>query len=289
MLRCRKATDEWEVATGVVVESEGIEAGEVRYVKHLHVADTKDGGSAVWFPEVNGQPMPTPDFHLPPRSTTDQPAETPDEPLSASCACGNVRFHITRPDQHSRDPRSNMADLLVPYATTDPAVTSNPNDLKWWIRGASGNKYLAGTCACRSCRLGSGFEVQFWTFVPRTNIFFHLSNGSPDPLQLDFTALSAGTLTSYASSEGVLREFCGTCGATIFWHDRWRPDLIDVSVGLLRAEEGARAESWVEWWTERVSFTEETENGRVGVERERAKGLISSLEKGLLRWAKMKE
>lgn len=36
--------------------------------------------------------------------------------------------------------------------------------------------------------------------------------------------------------------------------------MIDVSVGLLDAEEGARAERWLEW-RDRVSFGEMAQNG----------------------------
>jgi hypothetical protein len=82
-------------------------------------------------------------------------------------------------------------------------------------------------------------------------------------------------LRSYESSPGVLREFCGTCGATIFWHDKWRPEVVDVSVGLLEAQEGARAEEWLEWWVERVSF-EEDAAGRGD--------LIPALRRGLWVW-----
>lgn len=65
-----------------------------------------------------------------------------------------------------------------------------------------------------------------------------------------------GSLTRYNSSEGVYREFCSVCGATIFWHCDERPLLIDVSVGILDPEEGARAENWLEWNKKRVSFRE---------------------------------
>src|SRR5271170_5257517 len=49
------------------------------------------------------------------------------------------------------------------------------------------------------------------------------------------------------------------------------PELIDVSVSLLRAKEGSRAESWLSWWTERVSFREDPFD----------KKLIEALEIGL--------
>ncbi|KAH6890366.1 glutathione-dependent formaldehyde-activating enzyme [Thelonectria olida] len=292
----RKGEDQWELATGVVIESIPDHDENPRFVNHVHVTDTKDGGSAVWIPECNGQAMDMPGSEAEPTTSSsvssnkqkkdedEEGEEGEEEHLPASCDCGRVSFHITRPNLASYNPRSNVADLILPYSTTDPAITQNPADDKWWIR-AAGTKYLGGTCACRSCRLISGFEIQTWAFVPRTNIVFNMKYGRDD-VPLDFGALPPNVLTSYRSSPGVLREFCGTCGATVFWHDKWRPDLIDVSVGLLRAREGARAESWIDWWTERVSFTEEAENGRTGVEAKTARALISSLEKGLLRWSK---
>jgi hypothetical protein len=36
-----------------------------------------------------------------------------------------------------------------------------------------------------------------------------------------------------------------------------RPDLVDVSVGLLDSSQGALAEDWLEWHKERVSFSED--------------------------------
>ncbi|KAI5459996.1 glutathione-dependent formaldehyde-activating enzyme [Mariannaea sp. PMI_226] len=281
-----KADTEWELATGVIIETvpdDGSITG--RYMNHVHVSETKDGGSAVWLPEVDGQKMETPGFHPSVRDATSDE----EEHLAASCDCGRVIFHITRPSPASYLPRSNYSDVIYPYNTTDPAIVRNPGDEKWWIRD-NGTKYLGGTCACRSCRLISGFEIQTWVFVPRVNIVFHAwdESGNETAAPLDFDTLPANILTSYRSSPDVLREFCGTCGATIFWHDKWRPDLIDVSAGLLRAKEGARAESWIDWPTGRVSFSEETEVGRNGSEARRAGTLISSLERGLLLWGKEK-
>lgn len=83
-----------------------------------------------------------------------------------------------------------------------------------------------------------------------------------------------GTMKRYESSKDVLREFCSVCGATLFWHCKWRPDLIDVSVGLLDPKQGARADGWLDWWTDRVSFSE------LAV----SKSLIGSLEEGLKKW-----
>ncbi|KAH6628750.1 hypothetical protein F5144DRAFT_323792 [Chaetomium tenue] len=167
-------------------------------------------------------------------------------------------------------------------------------------------RYLAGTCACQPCRLTSGFEIQTWAFIPRRNIAIRGSSSSsssvpaaPSPLfpppspppsglnhatyqPLDFSHLPAGVpLKEYDSSPGRAREFCAVCGATVFWHDTFRPDLIDVSAGLFRAEEGARAEHWLEWWTERVSFSEEAGKGRAGGAKVWGEEVIAALEGGM--------
>ena len=87
-----------------------------------------------------------------------------------------------------------------------------------------------------------------------------------------------GTLRRYESSQGVWREFCAVCGATVFWHCEERPSVVDVSVGLLDPVEGARVEGWLEWWTGRVSFEE------LAVSR----SLVRSLEEGLKEWGTRK-
>ncbi|KAH6961735.1 Mss4-like protein, partial [Ilyonectria sp. MPI-CAGE-AT-0026] len=202
------------------------------------------------------------------------------EALQAFCACSTVRFHITRPNAASLLPHSNFPDLMYPDGSTDDSIKGNPSGVKWWVPGGRA-KYLAGTCACRSCRLASGFEIQAWAFVPRSNIFFQVPGPNDSQvIPLNFDTLPPGILRSYASSPEVLREFCGGCGATVFWHDRSRPDVIDVSVGLLDAEEGARAENWVESWTKRGSFSE-VETARTGAASRTARDLITSPEKGM--------
>ena len=278
---------EWEVSTGILAGSAGSDGDDplpkVRFTSHAEVASTQDGGGSVWLTEVDGHKMET----LPERPSGDHnPAEPPfhfpEGSLPASCDCGTVAFHITRPDESSRLPHSYLPDLTHAYCSTDPSIIANPTDKKWWLR--PGEKYLAGTCACRTCRLTSGFEIQAWAFVPRSNIHFHiLAEGETAVMPLDFATLPEGVLKSYASSPDVLREFCGGCGATVFWRGRLRPELVDVSVGLLRGD-GARAGAWLEWWTGRVSFSEEAGRGRGG-EAMRAWALVSALEGGLKEWS----
>lgn len=82
-------------------------------------------------------------------------------------------------------------------------------------------------------------------------------------------------MKTYTSSPGVTRSFCGKCGANVLWsgdeEHTGRVGLVDVAVGLLDASTGARAEEWLDWWSERVSFREEANN----------RGLVVGLERGL--------
>ncbi|KAK1658713.1 glutathione-dependent formaldehyde-activating enzyme [Colletotrichum godetiae] len=286
----------WEAATGVLLNCTEEETdADARYARHTGVSDTKDGGISVWLPEIDGRRLesPTNPVIVEPRTTTKLPPMPPIYPkdsLPASCACGTVSFHITRPTEESYLPHSGFPDLQYAAVEHSHEFMKNSDSLKWWIR-SDGTKYLAGTCACRSCRLISGFEIQTWTFVPRCNIFFHVpgpDDGQSVILPLSFSDLPAGIAKTYESSPGVFREFCAKCGATVFWRDSWRPDVIDVSVGLLRADEGARAETWLDWWTKRCSFEEETERGRSGEPARIARRLIDGLERGLRSGAQSK-
>lgn len=256
-------TEDRDLCTGVLEEAEGV----VRLKHHIFVADSKDGGLSDWVPDVDAWEG----FSKGGRKLDAEWKEgfqargERAEELQAYCHCKGVRFKITRPDESSADLSAPRGDIVGPSATEQD---SSRDDAIWWLR-ENGTKYLGGTCACNECRLASGFDIQAWAFVPKANI------RQPGGKSLDF---GAGTLKRYDSSEGVYREFCGKCGATVFWHSDSRPDLIDVSAGLLDAEEGARAESWLGWKTERVSFEEEAQN----------KDLIARLSAGLKHWGEEK-
>jgi len=316
-------SDPWGVATGITIGSSGETLGPQKsseedtkmqscYLRHNHTISTKDGGLSLFIRGLSHQS----DLK---GSLFNKEGRGGGEVLNAHCHCGTVRFHITRPNEASKLPRSNFPDLMMPYHTGNSEI-QNPRDEKWWLRPAlnlraerSGpaspekdrpGRYLAGTCACRSCRLTSGFEIQTWAFVPRANIFFHINRAqSPtlpshsqsqpvedhdkattDIVPLDFATLPPNILASYESTAGIRREFCSCCGATVFWRDKWRPELLDVSVGLLDAEEGARAETWLDWWTARVSFIEDAERGRKGETATLAACLINGLQEGLRKW-----
>lgn len=249
--------------------------------QHEFVGSTLDGGLSVCLAEFQGKNIPMfmqgPSGELfdkrsperisfaavkPPQ---DPPAErylrqsrAQADTLRLACHCESVELIITQPSEVSKQCLAPWPDLIVPHS----AHSANPDDVKWWLCD-SDTRYLAGTCACRSCRLGTGSPIQTWAFIPNANIL--KLDGSPFDHKL-------GSLQQYQSSARTFREFCGSCGATVCWWSEERPDLIDISVGLLQAPEGARAQRWLRWCTNRVSFKEEAGLHKV---------LAEELEKGL--------
>ncbi|KAH8819449.1 Mss4-like protein [Xylogone sp. PMI_703] len=272
---------EWVVATGIVDRLEDV----VDWKGTYWVGDTLDGGIAPW---LSRMPTSSGDAEVKwknlERQSADKDASPPwehqtsllepdSEPgtgnrsdtLSASCLCKSIQFTITRPNDVSSEVFSPYPDLMIPYHLSGP--TKNPSKETWFLR-ANKTKYLAGLCTCPTCRLALGMPIQSWAFVPRCNIL--LSDGSA----LDFEKMRPDGLTRFSSTEDTYREFCGKCGATVFWHCGWRPGIIDVSTGLLDPSKGARCESWLEWWSGRVSFREIGNDGR----------LADALEAGLKDW-----
>lgn len=269
------AADRLGIATGTIISSESTDNSRgfasAAFGPHINTDSTLDGGVARYM------------GHIPPvtSSSFPPPIQNLETFIQGSCLCRGVQLRITPPSAASHAPQSGYSDMIIPFHTQDERIR-NPEDEKWWLR-CEDTKYMAGLCACRSCRLASGFELQSWAFIPRANIL----QRRPRELEwmpLDFErARDAGsTLVSYESSNGVLREFCGRCGATVFWHDRWRPELVDVSVGLLESVTGARAEGLLEWWMTRVSFAEDAILERDGAARDRAKELVDAVESNMV-------
>ncbi|PWY69567.1 DUF636 domain protein, partial [Aspergillus heteromorphus CBS 117.55] len=260
-----KHTGQYFVAAGLLVEG----PPQAQSIRHWRAAETRDGGLTSFLPgEMDTssacwlRAVPSNQGSLSDVGHEQHTFRSSDE-LLARCHCGGVEFYITRPDSSSSVPTSPWPDLLAPYHSQS---SENPEDVKWWLQDGN-TRYLAGTCACPSCRLASGFPIQPWAFVPKSNLY----NTPGRQAQLEF---GTGTMRQYNSSPGVYREFCNRCGASIFWHDEERPLLIDVSVGLLRAEEGSKAERWLKWAMQRVSFTE------MALDRP----LIHRLQRGLGEW-----
>ncbi|KAK4125165.1 hypothetical protein N657DRAFT_357779 [Parathielavia appendiculata] len=308
---------DWEVATGVITDAPESRLPEQWH--HHHVQDTQDGGLSPFLlassPPRPSQSPPSVDDDILQASChctsislqitppSPDPKDNPDSPYPDLL----LPYHSTPPHTVSNPSNEKWYLRLVPSSSSSTSKQEEvylPDDTAQQQQNPTRSpktetktRYLSGTCACQPCRLTSGFEIQTWAFIPRRNISIsipHSSSSSSNPDQpawakyqpLDFTNLPANLpLSTYESSPGRKREFCAVCGATIFWHDDFRPDLIDVSVGLFRPSAnsggGARAENWLEWWTERVSFSEDASKGRTGEAKTWGEGVIRLLEEGL--------
>ncbi|KAK0832916.1 hypothetical protein LTR73_002003 [Friedmanniomyces endolithicus] len=266
----------WDVCTGALEQLDGV----VEFDCHELLSDTRDGGFsdflqrvdgktiARWAGEPGGEQLPQYWRSAPLSSTTAKKptssSASREERLHAYCRCRGVEFWISRPNsQSTQGITSPWPDVLHPYHS--PSTPDDDENPTWWLR-ANNTKYLAGTCACDSCRLATGQEHITWAFVPTPNISLDAAGSVP-------FSRTFGTLRSYRSSEGVTRHFCGSCGATVFLDGDERPLLVDVAVGVLDAREGSRAEGWLEWWTGRLSFREDA----LG----RARGLTEGVEEGM--------
>lgn len=246
-----------DICTGLLDRAANI----IELRNNIFVGDTIDGGLSTWMPKVPAWEGFSKRSTQVGTGAQELQTKKAAPELEAYCQCRAVDLKITRPNPKSRLLHAPSPDLSK---SDEQHGKMAGKDDTWWLR-AGGSKYLAGTCACQSCRLNSGFDIQMWAFIPKVNIS-HINGNA-----LNF---GNGTMSCYESSRGVSRYFCGRCGATLFWSSIERPELLDVSVGLLNAAEGARAESWLEWWTERVSFEEEAIN----------KDLVSGLGTGLRTW-----
>ncbi|KAI9808059.1 MAG: hypothetical protein M1827_007524 [Pycnora praestabilis] len=248
MFAYHKPSDTWKAATGILDKSEGI----VRVESNMWIGDTKDGGLADFLPSIGGRILKRwkgqaeQSEQFPPPTKIKGPPNMPQHgKVNARCHCGGVTLYIMPLSEASSKPHAAYPELLV---EPDSPLSHNPEDEKWWLRHhLDTGRYLAGICACNDCRVATGFDIQNWTYVPEVNIF--QQDGRP----VDYTA---GTLKQYSSAPRVYRNFCGKCGATVFWRSDDRPELIDVSTGLLEAESGARAEEILEWYTGAVSYEE---------------------------------
>jgi hypothetical protein len=262
------------------------------------IGATKDGGASRWITHIQGRQLPryleesgtseTAPLNWPSQDNHDRDeAEVAAKKKSsettavhAHCHCNGIQFWISPPTSASKHiPDTPFPDLITPYHNTPSSQTSNPQSQTWWLQNG-GTRYLAGLCTCTSCRRISGFDITAWAFVPSTSIFLDEACTIPFRFRAFPTTADSQeqtTLRAYESSKNVLRSFCGTCGANVFWDGRaeeGKERVVDVAVGLLDAESGVRAEEMLAWWTGRVSFCEEAVNA----------GLVNGLEDGLRMW-----
>ncbi|UNI23445.1 hypothetical protein JDV02_009262 [Purpureocillium takamizusanense] len=220
--------------------------------QHVFSESAKGGGIASLVTHISGRQLRcwNPAADDPTAKVVESKAEVGadgEERLRAQCECGGVSFTFRRP---------------TPAILDDPVLSKfvSPRDNKKW---------MALYDICNDCRLVTGTHLVGWTFVP-------LSLCEP---RID-TTLQIGTSKTYSTSEGVLRSFCGTCGATVFFTcaDR-RPNdaqtVVDIATGIIRAPEGVMAENWFTWRTRPAHLA-----SGVGYD----KGFGEALNEGMKRW-----
>lgn len=94
----------------------------------------------------------------------------------------------------------------------------------------------AGHCHCESCRRITSSPVTTYFVARRSDV-----------------ELGGESLRHFASSPGVRRGFCGTCGSPISYETQRRPDEIDLFVATLDAGQSVEIhEHW--FWQERVDW-----------------------------------
>lgn len=245
------------VFTGALKNDEG---DILSFDKHIFVSDTKDGGASVWWKtdgggkavkqylirggskdgEEHGEEVPG---GWPEKKDLVPFKEKRAKELPLWCRCRGVELVIKR-EEYELDGKTKLPRYVDPET----------------------GKLAAEFCACDSCRLHAGIDVFHWTFTHLRNI--KTKNGTPLPTRIedlkkavDEGKKELGTLKYYKSSPGVERYFCSSCGASVFFANKTRPEVIDVAVGLLDAEEGARAEGFLSWNYGTVDFKEDSKGG----------------------------
>lgn len=233
----------------------------MKFNEQSFVGDTIDGGASVWLQHANvdgsecrrfkleaedsepGDALPT-DWP-PAKELTGFEKKTGDS-VPIRCRCKGVDFVLHRGD----------------YSGIEK------EDLPWNVDPDT-HKLSTVFCGCDSCRLQGGIDIWYWAYFDMK----HLSGptkDSPFPKSkhelkdfIDRKDPVVGSLAYYASATraGVLRFFCGTCSATVFFAEDNRPELLDVSVGLIDSPDGARAESFLSWSFGEIDFKNNADGG----------------------------
>ncbi|KAJ4339732.1 hypothetical protein N0V95_007698 [Ascochyta clinopodiicola] len=252
--------------------------GELTPIKFSHqifVGDTVDGGASAWLQYPNPDRYECKRFKLDTKDDAPGVAVPQDWPpadkltgyekktgdkIPIRCKCNGVDLILQRGDY------SGLKKDELPW-NVDPDTL----------------KLLTILCGCDSCRLQGGTDVWFWTYV-EMKYLLAARHDMPFPKSsyelksfIDNKDALVGSLAYYASSTGVLRFFCSTCSATVFFAKDERPEILDVAVGLFDAPDGARAEGFLSWSLGLVEYGEDAKGGW-------REGLFDRVEKESEEW-----
>ncbi|KAF3033753.1 hypothetical protein E8E12_003672 [Didymella heteroderae] len=233
----------------------------IKFIEQGYVGDTIDGGASVWLQNANG------DGSQCRRFKTEEDGADPDDAPPADWPPANALTGFEKKTEDSVPVRCRCKGVdLILHRGEYKGIKKE--DLPWNVDPET-RKLSTVFCGCNSCRLQGGTDLWYWAYFDMR----HLSaanGGSPFPKSkhelkafIDEKNPVVGSLAYYASATraGVLRFFCGTCSATAFFAEDNRPELLDVSVGLLDAPDGARAEGFLSWSFGEIDFKGDADGG----------------------------
>ncbi|KAJ4983521.1 DUF636 domain-containing protein [Stagonosporopsis vannaccii] len=246
------------VHTGTLVNDEVM---PFKFTKQTFVDDTIDGGASVWLQHANGDESECGRFKM---RAADSAGEevVPDDWPSAETLTG---FEKQTGESVAICCKCRGVDLVLKRGNYEGIAT---DQLPWNVDPDT-HKLLTVLCGCDSCRLQGGIDVWYWAFVSME----HLSAARTDaPFPTSKQGLKesidrkdpvTGSLAYYTSTTkaGVIRFFCSTCSATVFFGEDGHPRSLDLSVGLLDAPEGARAEGFLSWAFGEIDFEQDADGG----------------------------
>ncbi|KAF1971658.1 hypothetical protein BU23DRAFT_178753 [Bimuria novae-zelandiae CBS 107.79] len=242
--------NEWFCTAGIIEPPPGVK-DVVQLTGHTYVSDTGDGGvTSLFLPvttngekEIYGAKYGTEKINTWELEELVQESRKKTLPgthdtLTAKCHCGGVDLQIKRAD-----------------------YGNEPEGVKTFMSKDDPHKYFACFCSCRSCRLSMGFSMCAWMYVALSAV---TATKTGKPVLFGVEALASGAneglnLKHHQSRDDVWRSFCGGCGASVFYwtNQEYRMNVVDIAVGLLRAQSGSMAREWVRWADGEVSHDDE--------------------------------
>ncbi|PVG02225.1 hypothetical protein CPB86DRAFT_780646, partial [Serendipita vermifera] len=175
--------------------------------------------------------------------------------ITGQCRCGAVSYQFPLPptiDVESPDAPQLLKDNLVP-----------PSKQKFPERGVrpNSNRWRASYCHCAACRQTVGALVVNWVNIPTKDI--QISRNGPTG--------------KYRASNHATREFCQTCGMSLFFLDDDDTDIMDVTVASINVPNVFDyVEIYGHIWLEDVSSLVLDEAGKGG-------GIAGLIDDGLSR------
>ncbi|TFK27695.1 hypothetical protein FA15DRAFT_701697 [Coprinopsis marcescibilis] len=236
----KDGTQHWYASVGALEQVDGI----VKLARHVYVGDTLDGGISNHIPQYAGVTIPrfkqsgageTVDADWGTKGSANSTADSKDV-LRFHCHCKGVEVYAKRATE-----------------------IKDPNREWWFVPGKTSSdpiRFATKHCVCTSCRRTSGAMPTTWTFVPETHI---LDGRTMEPINLSNAEKRPPTLRQFESSPGVYREFCGSCGATVFYWEPANLPKMDIATGLLDQEQsgGVLGNDWFKWSEKGVGYRED--------------------------------